>query len=396
MKRLFPSLLVLFSITTALAQPVADGNFLQDGVLTNGSPTLTSAQGKFVSSNVGKSIQCGPSNYSGIIVDTTIKTFNSATSVDLAINAPSSASSLLCQWGTDNTTAMGVLAQSGQPIKLPVGCILSRSINATHTTALMFEGSGNPVNDFGRICQVGTWLVPMNETYPLLDLTGAVNPTVRHLQIGTTLSPISGNIGVWYSHSSTVTATEGRMDDVFITGAWQVAHYNYGVAEFFVRNSDIWTYKPQWIAVMYSADNPYGFGSQYATVATGNNYGITGSFDNTEFHAFIAGGGSTAGHALRLRGVHLFACRYCGIDSSSYNGTIMIEAAAGGRINDRHYFEMTTIYNEQSPLAVHCVNNASGTYTSVIMMNVTCQSSGTAMIDPNGKALGGVQGFNHP
>lgn len=87
---------------------VGDGKNVTDGsinIVTN-NKILTSASGLFTASDVGKSIRIIGAGAAGVLLTTTIASYQSATQVTLTASAGTTVSGKSVDWGTDDTTAI--------------------------------------------------------------------------------------------------------------------------------------------------------------------------------------------------------------------------------------------------------------------------------------------------
>jgi hypothetical protein len=98
-----------FDVTSASYGAKGDGQFVLDGAMSSASAVLTSASGKFVSTDVGKVIMVKGAGATGVqTLVTTIASYQSATQVTLTLaNASGGAvSGALVMWATDDTAAI--------------------------------------------------------------------------------------------------------------------------------------------------------------------------------------------------------------------------------------------------------------------------------------------------
>lgn len=369
----------------------ADAQFFLNGSITSGAAILTSASNPFVVGDVGKVIQCG---IGSTVLSTTILSYQNAGQVTLNANAAATATANAnCQWGTDDTTAINnALAglTKGGTILLPAGNILVSSINMTNTISVGIIGGG------GAGCAIngakGTILFPITSSAnrSVIDQTGAQGATLKCLQIGSTNSPIAPGIGILIANSNSALSTLFNIEQVFITGTFRVAAiYQYAGQDSIIKSSQIWNYNRTHygqaggqLAIFITRDNTFSVGSNYATIATGDQATGNVILFQVEAHDYKPAGGASAGAALWMRGGQLVTLQNGQYDSSSVSGVIVFEQSTGGVNNSRFSSYNTTFYTENGTNALYCLNIPTGSSLSMTILNpsYTCTTTriGTA------------------
>lgn len=176
----------VFNVAAAAYGAVGDGQFVTDGAMGSGAAVLTSASGKFASTDVGKAVMVSKAGAAGVsTLVTTIASYQSATQVTLsAANASGGAvSSCVVMWATDDTAH----------IQAAINAALAYA--ALHGTATVYipVGSGRFYGIGGALVTGGTTLgnsqltlgAPVATTLNkvVLDITGVANGSgLQHWQ----------------------------------------------------------------------------------------------------------------------------------------------------------------------------------------------------------------------
>jgi len=346
---------------------VADGQFLTDGAMTAGSATLNSASAPFVPGDAGKVIECGGPGASGGLLSTTVAAYVSASQVTLAVNAATTGTGDVCQWGTDNVATINAAVASlthGGTVLLPSGYILSGDINMTNTNSVVLEGAGPGVNAGGY----GTVLIPTTSSTTFIDTSGTAKPIIRDLQIQTTRSPVAGGIGILVANTTVAHTTLVKIEDVFVTGTWtNKALYLWGSQDSVIRDSQFWNYnqalygQPPGQVVLYETrDNVYSASSDFAMLASGSQACGNLTLSDDEFHDQKSGGGTTSGAAIYDRGCSETKL-YGGLYSSSTTlGVILFERATDGTYPADFMSLGSTFYTENGTAPAYCLGGGTG------------------------------------
>lgn len=83
-----------------------DGKAVHDAAMTNGSAVLTSASAPFLAADAGKAICVVGAGAAGVVLSTTILSYQSATQVTLSAASNATISSKQALWGTDDAAAI--------------------------------------------------------------------------------------------------------------------------------------------------------------------------------------------------------------------------------------------------------------------------------------------------
>jgi hypothetical protein len=126
-----------------------DGQRVTDGAMGSGSAVLTSATGLFASGDVGKLVTVAGGGAAGVVLATTIASFQSATQVTLtAANASGGAiNAKAVSWATDDKASIQAAITAAEPtggiIAIPQGDYgLSAQLVLKGTRTLIFQGAG--------------------------------------------------------------------------------------------------------------------------------------------------------------------------------------------------------------------------------------------------------------
>ena len=187
-------------LVVADCQGFSPGRSFSDGVLTSGSPTLTSASAKFSSADVGRKIE--DTTGSGVIaVGTTITTVNSATSVTLSANATGNATKDLCSMaGLDLTLTPTSATTIGTPGRSYVRGVTGYNPVGSVTVTVPASGTAVAAVLYDRTFYVtaaatGTTTVAVSGG-PTLTLPASSLVAVR-VPAGTTLTPTYTAAPTW-------------------------------------------------------------------------------------------------------------------------------------------------------------------------------------------------------
>ncbi len=356
---------------------VADGRFITSASISAGSQDLFSSSSSFVAGDVGKVIVVANAGVSGTNLVSTISGFVSASHVRLVNAASSNAVGATAQWGTDNTQAINAAISgltAGGTVWLGPGYFLVSSINVTDFDSINLVGAAWGINGPDR----GTVLVPINGSYPVLDLTGSGGVKIENLQIGTTRSPVTGRAGILSAQiagdggSSLIT-----LERVFITGSWSsAALYVFGIGDSSIFDCSFWNYNDSKYPMYFGRDNIDNITSRYQTVATGSVPCGNWYIAKFEAHNFRPQGPST-GSAIRLRGVGAMHFVAGLIDSSSIHGNISAEVSSNGTPSGHTTFTGCTFYTEGDTRPVHSINVLGGTFEGVTIIHPRFTTSGS-------------------
>jgi tetrahydromethanopterin S-methyltransferase subunit C len=129
---------------------IADLQFVTNGTTVATDATLTSASNPFVAGDVGKTLRVRGAGLAGADHFTTIASFTSAGSVEMAdVALTSVAGTADCDWGTDNGPAIQLAldaakAAGGGVVQLSAGSYgVCQNLGLTSATGVTVRGSGN-------------------------------------------------------------------------------------------------------------------------------------------------------------------------------------------------------------------------------------------------------------
>jgi hypothetical protein len=174
---------------------VGDAKRLDDGAITSGDATFTSAASTFTVDDVGKFIRVVGAGAAGADLITTIASRNSAASVELAANAATTVTGATAFHGTDDTDAVqdAIDAASAsaytRTVFFPPGVYLG---NWTVPTELHLEGCGGGLQENFDVPtatqladrqRIPTALIPALATVPVLYYPNWFGNSIRRLMI---------------------------------------------------------------------------------------------------------------------------------------------------------------------------------------------------------------------
>ncbi len=355
---------------------VADCRFLSNAEISAGSRVLSTPSNPFSVDDVGKIIVVAGAGVSSTNLITSIADFADPGHVVLSSAASSGANFTLVQWGTDNTKAINDAVAgltAGGMVWLGPGNYLVSSINLTAVHSIRFVGASWGINAPDE----GTVLVPIDGNFPVLDLTGSGGVKVENLQIGTTRSPVTGQVGILAAQSAGIASSLITLEHVFITGSWSSsALYVYGVGDSSIWDCSFWNFNDSKYAMYFGRDNIDNIKSRYRTVESRSLGCGNWHIAKFEAHNFTASGPST-GSAIRMRGAGAMNFSAGLIDSSSVNGNILAEVSSDGTPCFRHVYTLCTFYTEGDTPPVHSINVPSGTYNSVMFISPSMGATGS-------------------
>lgn len=363
---------------------VADCKFLTDGAVSSSSTSFTSASNPFVLGDTGKTICIAGAGAAGAVLTTTI-TYVSAGAVTLGTAASTTVSGATCHFGTDNTTAINSDISSltkGGTVMFGTGYYLVSSINMTGTNSIALVGASQGINANDK----GTVLVPKTSGN-IIDCTGTGAPVIRNLQVGTTRSAQTADIGILLAQNNAgAFSSLVLLENVFVTGKYNVSSiYCYGVGDSMLRNCTFWNHiGTSKYAMIFTRDNVASVSSSYATIATGEQAIGNWLWDKFEAHDYKTSGATTGG-AIRFRGLSQMKLMAGLIDSSSSLGNVTVETV-GTTGCFRHNYDTCTFYAEGATAPAYSFNLANN-YTDVTL--TTCSFTfGTAQVGGSGTFVG--------
>lgn len=152
-----------------------DGQRVNDATIANGAAIVNSASGLFLPTDVGKVAIFVGAGAAGAILQSTVKTFNSATQIVLAANASTAvASAGEFTWGTDNTAAFNNGLTAAGSLTLPVGMyLLAGNVSAVDLVGIRMFGQGK-----------NTIIVPCPSlTGNIFDFSGSSDVDIEQFQV---------------------------------------------------------------------------------------------------------------------------------------------------------------------------------------------------------------------
>jgi hypothetical protein len=124
-----------------------DGKHVNDGAITTGTATLTSATAGFTAADVGKLCYVAGAGAAGAQLATTISAFTNSTTVTLAANASTTVSGAAVDYGTDDTAAINAaitaVPTAGATIVVPIGVFMVTSSLLIQKPNVVFMGQGS-------------------------------------------------------------------------------------------------------------------------------------------------------------------------------------------------------------------------------------------------------------
>jgi hypothetical protein len=274
---------------------VSDYHFIANAAMSSGSAILTSASNPFVSGDVGKKIAVAGAGAAGVILYTTILSFQNAGQVTLnAVNASGGAiSGKNAEWGTDNTTAIqsainAAVAAGGGTVYIPVGTYMTAELDLTEIAVgltILGEGTSSSV------------LRPVPKAYSatqghLLDLSGSLFIWLKKFMLGAFNGVTQATTGIFCAQ---VTASNAfHFEDLYISGDYTIATmYVYGVPSSSLVNCDLYNYHQGGgghSVLKFTATNVNSLSSQFCTVAVGTQTTADWTIVACEFHRFSGAG----------------------------------------------------------------------------------------------------------
>ena len=211
---------------------VGDAKRLDDGAITSGDATFTSAASTFTADDVGKFIRVVGAGTAGADLITTIASRNSATSVELAANAATTVTGATAFHGTDDTDAVqgAIDAASAsaytRTVFFPPGVYLG---NWTVPTELNLEGCGGGLQEnfdvpivanLANRQRIPTALVPALSTSPVIYMPNFFGNTIRRLMITGSEDFLGRGLSIGDPAAAAVgyTGSSGLVEQVNING----------------------------------------------------------------------------------------------------------------------------------------------------------------------------------
>lgn len=221
---------------------VGDGMRVDDADITAGDATLTSALADFTVADVGKFIRVEGAGVAGADLVTTIASYTSESSVELAAAAGTTVSGASAYYGTDNTLAEAAAynaaeaAPGPRTLYYPPGVYLGRTRRVSPEVHILGAGGGLRKNfnypttfDLRDRTKCPTVLLPALATEPVLQYDEVFGNTIRQIMIAGGPKRVGkglslGGGGVSYTGSS------AKIEQVVVAG-FDSGYYNDGAVD---------------------------------------------------------------------------------------------------------------------------------------------------------------------
>lgn len=243
-----------------------------DGAITSGQALFTNTSVVFTAADVGKVINVAGAGAAGAILATTIASFNSAHSVNLAANASTTVGpTAKYDYGTDDTAAINAAIVAAAAaggigrVYCPQAVYFVKKLNLANLGNLTFFGDGWNKTYFIPNAQEGTYGQASGHVF---DLAGSLNINLRDFQLGWFGQIQAPTTGVLLAQIASGASNAIILTNIYISGQYTASPYhNISVPSSQLYSCKFYNYFP-------------GAGARYVGVFTSNNatFNLTSSF----------------------------------------------------------------------------------------------------------------------